>query len=343
MPHPAATPKTPPLDQLQAMLNLVLEHTARVFVEANRGADKDRATATAAKLRAIVPGANNAFHEALDELEAQLITARWVLNRDLTTLREKQTASPQIANQKPAANAEPSKDIEMADATQDAAEEPPVAPTAEALPTPTDDFHSSLEDQALETVPDLSIDTSAKPSSQPDQPEPLTSTSAIDFDSLFNDTASADASKSPSTTPKPDDSAPTVPTSVTQPAIIPPPPPTAPLAVFPPSSNDDFSALLPGLESYANAAGNDSIDLSTPTPTTATQAKPTPTSAAQQPPTTVAEGDKPPESAAADKTDTTFDDLMNFADFDFGSFAVDGTGLDDGAGATFDESFFDVE
>lgn len=171
----------------------------------------------------------------------------------------------------------------------------------------------------------LSVDTTTKREDASAQPEPTTAASAMDFDSLFNDSASGTAAGSPtadaSATPK----ASTADKDQTKPAAT------------ESADNDDVSSLLPGLESYANAAGDNAgtIDLSTPTPTKPEEPKPDATQKSQQ----SGEGTKPTDAAGS-----TFDDLIDFGDFDFGAFgAGDGTGLEDGGGATFDESFFDVE
>ena len=75
------------------------------------------------------------------------------------------------------------------------------------------------------------------------------------------------------------------------------------------------ATFLPGLESYAN---NDSAD-----------------GAADQPAASQTNNSQQQNG----NQEPSFDDLMNFDGFDFNSLGADG---DDG-GATFDESFFDVE
>ncbi|KAF2156588.1 hypothetical protein K461DRAFT_288994 [Myriangium duriaei CBS 260.36] len=329
-----------PLDQLQAALNTVLEHTGHVFVEANRGGDKDRAAAAAAKLRAVIPNANDTFHNALDELEAQLATARWVLTRDLAALRQKQAATTS-----PTTNGAKPHDIGMNDV--DMSDAPPL-PTTEIAEPETDNIpkvngDTSKADESKpeppKVNPDLSIDTSAKPD-ETNQPEPNTAMSVMDFDSLFNDPASATGSNSVFGTPKADDA---IKEESQQPVAERAPQPTTA------DRNEGMSSLLAGLESYANAAGDGAIDLSTPVPSPpetkpseikTDQPQPQPEQQQQQ-----QQQQQPEQAENKDddtKRDTTFDDLVNFADFDFSSFG-DGTGFDDGGGTTFDENFFNIE
>lgn len=105
---------------------------------------------------------------------------------------------------------------------------------------------------------------------------------------------------------------------------------------------DGISSLLPGLESYANSDSQPQ--------TTAADfnifdaagagdfgAAPTDNSQAQKPAEDQSQGEHPPEM---DNRDTTFDDIMNFTNFDLGDFSAGGDG--DGGENKFDASFFDI-
>lgn len=76
------------LDALQTELNRVLEQTGRLFAAVNSNG-KAVPTAQASKLKQMLPSATSRFHEALDQLEDELQTAKLVMRRDLALCRER--------------------------------------------------------------------------------------------------------------------------------------------------------------------------------------------------------------------------------------------------------------
>ena len=71
----AQTQQAPPssLDQLQAMLNGVLEQIGRAF-DSPAKRDPTRLVQSRNQLHVVVAGFRNGFHDALDELESELVT-----------------------------------------------------------------------------------------------------------------------------------------------------------------------------------------------------------------------------------------------------------------------------
>lgn len=344
--------KQSPLDQLQIMFNAVLQHTASVFVEARKGADNDKAIVAAARLRTIAPQANNNFQDALDELESELTTARWVLRRDLAFLRRQQLNKPSGANAAKSPPALPPADIEMSDAMDIDAKQTNAANQESVVESIEPETNGTLttSPKVEESKPkiDLQIDTATRPPGDDVQPEPTTGgMSAMDFDSLFNDSDSATATGATATPTQanPSDSASKPVTSIPAEA-------STALADPNPDADENISSLLPGLESYANESNGDAIDLSTPDGKS--EAKKADDSADKADQQTNDSKDKDGETQTQKETqtstqtsteqrDTTFDDLMNFNDFDLASFGVGEGGMDDGGGATFDESFFNID
>ncbi|KAH0128909.1 hypothetical protein KCU67_g17115, partial [Aureobasidium melanogenum] len=78
-----------PLDQLEAQVNLVLEHTGRLF--ANNARNHGQIN-NPLRLKQVIAGANNNFHDALDQLEGELTLARAVMRRDLAVYRSQRAA-----------------------------------------------------------------------------------------------------------------------------------------------------------------------------------------------------------------------------------------------------------
>lgn len=80
-----------PLDSLQSMVNGILIETGRAL----RGSDKEggRTFANAnTRLRSTIPSAIENFHQALDDLESDIVRAKAVLLRDLEELQSKRFA-----------------------------------------------------------------------------------------------------------------------------------------------------------------------------------------------------------------------------------------------------------
>ncbi|KAF2225962.1 hypothetical protein BDZ85DRAFT_73701 [Elsinoe ampelina] len=322
-----------PLDQMQFIFNKALECTASVFQAANHGGNREKAAATALRLKQMIPAANVQFHDALDELEAEIMQARFILKQELSALRTKQ-ADTSTNGTNGTHQPEPS-DVDMPDV--------PPQPDEVILSSETNQDRT-LGNGHVQNEPvkpdepkanlNLQIDTSSKPDGSEAAELTTGGMSTMDFDSLFNDPNSASASITGSP-PK---------LQMTEPPKSEPSAPAPPAQMQAQDNNEDLSSLLPGLESYANAA-DDTIDLSTPAPD---PKKPEPPSTQPQNQTqtqTQTTATNPPSNSGGsqgDQRDTTFDDLMNFADFDLGSFGG-GDGDFDGSGTTFDESFFNVE
>ncbi|EMC98206.1 hypothetical protein BAUCODRAFT_155413 [Baudoinia panamericana UAMH 10762] len=75
------------LDQLQNEVNRVLEQTGRLFAAANTEG-RSAAAAHAVRLKRELPGYINRYHDALDQLDEQLQLARTVMRRDLARCRD---------------------------------------------------------------------------------------------------------------------------------------------------------------------------------------------------------------------------------------------------------------
>lgn len=67
-----ATTEYPLLDQLQAEVNRVLEQTGRIFSASNKNPDATP-TAQMTRLKNMLPESMDRFHQALDQLEDELV------------------------------------------------------------------------------------------------------------------------------------------------------------------------------------------------------------------------------------------------------------------------------
>ncbi|KAL3423205.1 hypothetical protein PVAG01_04952 [Phlyctema vagabunda] len=206
------------LDVLQSMINGILIETGRAL----RPIDKDGSRTLAptnARLQSTLPSAVENFHQALDELESDIVRAKAVLGRDLAQIRAQRVAaehSPVEVPEKPP-KAEPETipenlqaPVAVMTASQPAPEpiikeefvkpkspEPtPAAPSPkvqakEAIPTdikisqiPSPPTSSVTDNSKPILPPGLGIDTSA------DSQAPAPSTGGIpdsSIDSLFDD------------------------------------------------------------------------------------------------------------------------------------------------------------
>ena len=345
------------------MLNEVLEQTGRLFVDASKG-NVNNATAHGIRLKQIVPGATRGFHEALDELESELFIAKAVMRRDLVRLRTQQPSQTDDVKSIDTATAKDDKpDVDMTDAedvepaisteTENVAafSKPEEASTAEVPVTETNDVRDEdqistpLAQNAVTEPQDLHIDTS-----QPTQQsapivasaDPDTAgTQNIDFDSLFNDSDNTTTNgDSKSQTPKPVEDVSTVDEQHGNQQE-----PDFSFESFNeqnPTDNDgkqeDMSSILPGLESYANAEGAD-LQM-TDFPSIESQQQKTGDTQDQSHQNL----DQSQTQQEGEHRDTTFDDIMNFGDFDLGSL---GSGDNNFGGEEddnrFDDNFFNVE
>ena len=360
------------LSRLQYMLNEVLEQTGRLFVDASKG-NTGSATAHGIRLKQIVPGATRGFHEALDELESELFVAKAVMRRDLVNFRNQQSAQTNgVEPEKAVETAEDKADVDMVDAGDAATEEPSGKETApenvmleEASPKEpsTTKLDNEMEEETKPTPrasgepaasSDLHIDTD-----QPNQQsaanasatDPGTAgTQNIDFDSLFNDSDNAATNDdSKSQTPKAiEDSQPTGTgedqnTSQQEPDFS-----FESLNAQNPSDNDgkqeDISSLLPGLESYANAEEND-LQMGDFSANESQQQQQQKAGGAQD---QSQQQDQAQNQGSGleqegEQRDTTFDDIMNFGDFDLGALGSGDNNFGEGDDSRFDDNFFNVE
>lgn len=368
------------LNRLQHMLNEVLEQTGRLFVDASKG-NTTSATAHGIRLKQIVPGATRGFHEALDELESELFVAKAVMRRDLVALGHQQTnQSNGVVSENVIESKEDKADVEMADAEDSKGElslDSQTAPTSTehdvpepvaAQDTASDETKKQDSDsisheagEAGEAPPATRLQlNTAQPASQSGPATSTTdpgtaNTQTVDLDSLFNDSDNATNEASNSQTPS-------KPIEDTQDTTTPKPEsgdqePDFSFESFNeqnPSDNskqEDISSLLPGLESYANE-GNDlqmgdfNSNDSQQQQSTDDKSQMQQQQQQQQNDSTShnqGEGDHAGAGQGDDNRDTTFDDIMNFGDFDLGSLGGGDNGFGEGGDSRFDEDFFNVE
>ncbi|PQE33593.1 hypothetical protein CJF32_00003464 [Rutstroemia sp. NJR-2017a WRK4] len=86
-PHP---PKGP-VDALQGMINAIVK-TGKALRPSDKEGGRTMANSSH-RLRLTIPNAIDHFHQALDELEAEIVRAKSVLGRDLEALRSKRIAA----------------------------------------------------------------------------------------------------------------------------------------------------------------------------------------------------------------------------------------------------------
>ncbi|KXT15594.1 hypothetical protein AC579_9943 [Pseudocercospora musae] len=357
------------LDQLQTQVNLVLEQTGRVFAAVNTNPTSPP-TAHVNKLKQTLPEATNRFHHALDRLQSELHHAQLVLRRDLAVCREKtgqqaqavvqnQQAQPTTAdlksapstlpaerdiatNQAPSGNPgildqpqdqdvtmqEPNdekptniqastNDVDMGDPASD-----PQPDVTEMKPAPSQAAHTmpvaeapGLAD-AKQSANGLQIDTKPPPADMTGKkkaiegekpPDTAVGSTAGDLDSLFNDGGNDDnASLTNDFNFNTNNDGGEI-----------------DFGDFgnnfstDNNDNDNISSLLPGLEDYANtqSTSNAELDLNALFGTG-----------------NDSQNNGMNNQGAGEQRDTTFDDLMDLANFD-------GTGLDDGSNNNTDLDF----
>ncbi|THW07005.1 hypothetical protein D6D24_09763 [Aureobasidium pullulans] len=364
-----------PLDQLEAQVNLVLEHTGRLF--ANNARNHGQIN-NPQRLKQVIAGANNSFHDALDQLEGELTLARAVMRRDLAVYRSQRGAKlkPDAVNVSvPPVGDGNTTTISMDDDIimgESPIEDSKPSPPKEIIPQPE-------EEQTGKPNSPLHLDIPGQDHQAPGHPgdENTGTYSNFDFESLFNDPSSAGAASRASPKDIPIPSPPTQP-QVEPPAAPPaeepkPAPPTrtitipdetikpasynepddgfdfADLTNFGPDTDmqdtDGISSLLPGLESYANSGGGnggtDSNPQSVPADFNIFDAAGAGDFGSAQPQDqkTDAKQDGQDQPDMGNRDDT-FDDIMNFTEFDMGDFS--GGGESQGGESKFDASFFDI-
>ncbi|KAF2015032.1 hypothetical protein BU24DRAFT_423947 [Aaosphaeria arxii CBS 175.79] len=209
-PKTPAAPATVALDNLQAMMNLVLISTGRFLKEQQAGGGSGRMLFA---MKRAVPAGEDRFHDSLDELENEIHQAQAVLRRDLAVLqadRKKREQAEAAERQRRAAESsaakntlpanptqQPADAAATADKTQDATmtgtSEPEQAAAAEPTKQPEEN-PASPEKQMDDAPPTL--DTSNAPSRDPLFDEtPITADAAdtgFDFDAEFGDLTGGD-------------------------------------------------------------------------------------------------------------------------------------------------------
>ncbi|KAH8801688.1 hypothetical protein F5884DRAFT_862388 [Xylogone sp. PMI_703] len=85
-----------PLAILQSMINGILIETGKALRASDKESGKTLSHANA-RLRSTIPSAIDNFHQALDEIEINIVRAKAVLTRDLDELRAKRRAADNLA------------------------------------------------------------------------------------------------------------------------------------------------------------------------------------------------------------------------------------------------------
>ncbi|CAD0105893.1 unnamed protein product [Aureobasidium uvarum] len=338
-----------PLDQLEAQVNLV-----------------------------VIAGANNNFHDALDQLEGELTLARAVMRRDLAVYRSQRGARVKAevtTTVEPAGGTDNTTAINLDDDIVMGE-----SPVQDAKPSPPKEEISPPEgENPTERTTPLHLDIPGQDHQAAGHPgdENTGTYSNFDFESLFNDPSSAGGGSRASPKNIPDPSPP-APRAEEAPPVNPPtqdtkPPPTRTMTIpddepIKPASfnngNDDFdfadltnfgpadtdmqdtdgiSSLLPGLESYANSGGGNGGTESNPQSVPADfdifDAAGVGDFGSAPPQKADAKQDAQQQSEMGNRDDT-FDDIMNFTEFDMGDFS--GSAGGEGGESKFDASFFDI-
>ncbi|RFU24334.1 hypothetical protein B7463_g12004, partial [Scytalidium lignicola] len=89
-----------PLAILQSMINGILIETGKALRASDKDSGKTLSQANA-RLRSTIPSAIDNFHQALDEIESNIVRAKAVLTRDLEELRAKRLAADNLVTQPP--------------------------------------------------------------------------------------------------------------------------------------------------------------------------------------------------------------------------------------------------
>ncbi|KAF6222389.1 hypothetical protein HO133_001475 [Letharia lupina] len=86
-----------PLKVLSSSLVLVLHQTGKILRDPNQRNPRQSGL-TQKRISEYVPWANQQFHDALDEIEVEILQAKAVMERDLSLLRKKRVERERIAN-----------------------------------------------------------------------------------------------------------------------------------------------------------------------------------------------------------------------------------------------------
>ncbi|KAI9698816.1 MAG: hypothetical protein M1836_003926 [Candelina mexicana] len=87
---------THPLETLSAMVNLILVQTGKIFKDPTKYNPKNLVH-TNAQMKQVIPSALNRFHEALDDIEVEILLAKATMERDLAAARARRIAREQEA------------------------------------------------------------------------------------------------------------------------------------------------------------------------------------------------------------------------------------------------------
>ncbi|KAL8705432.1 MAG: hypothetical protein Q9201_001456 [Fulgogasparrea decipioides] len=89
-------PPKHPVDALEPTLALVLKETGKFF-RASQSSDSRQIGIAKAAIAQTIPAANQRFHETLDEIEIEIIRAKSVFERDLSSIRAKRAERERAA------------------------------------------------------------------------------------------------------------------------------------------------------------------------------------------------------------------------------------------------------
>ncbi|KAF2005587.1 hypothetical protein P154DRAFT_518349 [Amniculicola lignicola CBS 123094] len=291
-----------PLDNLQAMMNLVLITSGRYLKEQRDGGGSGR---TQFGMKRTIPAAFERFHDSLDELEMEVRQAQAVLRRDLALLQADriQREQAEAAERQRLAAASSAKKLAPVRPEPAAAPPEPLAaqPKAAAEQLPPTEESSTAEKKAAELPPPIA--TNDVPERDPlFDPTPTTGNpqdTEFDFEAMFGDSLDdvGDASNNQDV----DMDASGADLSFTM--------------------DDSGPSLLRGLEEFAKAGdegtGDTNMDIDFAMPDLpdlgTTQPPPQPTAPKVESPPAVQP--PPPPAETADQFDTmatdSFDDLFN--------------------------------
>ncbi|KAI9052209.1 hypothetical protein LZ554_003568 [Drepanopeziza brunnea f. sp. 'monogermtubi'] len=99
----------PPLDILQSMINGILIETGKALRYSNKDGARNL-TNVNTRLKTFIPSATENFHQALDDLESDIVRAKAVLLRDLEEIRSKRIA---LENPEPILDADKETKLEI--------------------------------------------------------------------------------------------------------------------------------------------------------------------------------------------------------------------------------------
>ncbi|KAK6442063.1 hypothetical protein LTR95_001718 [Oleoguttula sp. CCFEE 5521] len=209
---------TQALDRLQREINSIFEQVGRLLAASSKS-DAGVTLARASRLKQQYPAAELRFHEALDVLDAELQQAKAVVRRDLALSRDQEGVTTGVPATTPAVAPTPAAEVPSDDAVNVSAESTSEAKPqqAQSNPEPSKQLLDELDEAKLkdspaeskaidngstkveEVEPKLEVDTTMKSTYLKDDqqdsndvpPDTATMSANADLDSLFNDPMSA--------------------------------------------------------------------------------------------------------------------------------------------------------